>query len=120
MSDQEVEELRALILSERGKKKGPFPKALRARLNGFLKGKWQQGASLKRVGEQLGLSGPTVQYWRARWGEQDKKGAKLRRVEVTSEKVPAPKKSVTVHGPAGTRVDGLSLDDVATLWSKLS
>ena len=119
MSDQEIEELRALILSERGDKKGPFPKGLRERLNGFLKAKWQQGASLKRVAGQLGLSDHTVQYWRTRWGERGKADAKLRRVEVVSEKPGKLAKTVTIHGPAGTRVEGLSLDEVASLWSKL-
>ena len=123
MSDQEIEELRALILSEREGKKGPFPKALRERLNGFLKSKWQQGVPLKRVGQELGLSAHTVDYWRARWGERKRVSSKLRRVEVVSEKPKKPKRaesSVTMHGPAGTRINGLSLDEAAALWSKLT
>ena len=121
MSDQETEELRALILRERGEKKGPFPKALRERFNGFLRSKWRAGVPLKRVGQELGLSSHTVDYWRARWGERDKDEAKLRRVEVVKEKPLARAKSrVTMHGPAGTRIEDLNLDDAAALWSKLS
>lgn len=119
MSVQEIEELRGLILSERGEKKGPFSKALRKRLSSFLKAKWKSGEPLKQVGRELGLSDHTVQYWRARWGERDMESVKLRRVEVVAEKARAPRRTVAVHGPAGTRIDALSLDEVAALWSRL-
>ncbi len=119
MSNKDIEQLRALILSERRENKGPFSKGLRERLNNFLKARFQEGEPLKRVGAQLGLSHATVQYWKARWGEQNKPGAKLRRVEVVSEEAVA-SRTVTLQGPAGTRIDGLSLDEVAALWRKLS
>ena len=120
MSNEEIKELRSLILSERGEKKGPFSSALRNRLDEFLKSKWHEGQSLKTLAEQLGLSGHTVQYWRSRWGEPKKSGSQLRRVEVIAERRSAPRKAVTMHGPAGTRIEGLSLDDAAELWRRLS
>lgn len=118
MSNKEIEQLRAMVLSERSERKGPFSKALRERLNAFLNERYRAGESLKKVGDQLGLSKATVQYWRARWGERVEKKAKLRRVKVVTEK-PATTKVVTLHGPAGTRVDGLNLDEVAAVWRKL-
>ena len=118
MSDQEIEELKALVLTDRKERRGPFSKQVRERVQGYLKKKWRSGVSLKRVGQELGLSDHTVQYWRARWSERGEEGAKLRRVEVVAESAPSAR-VVTVHGPAGTRVDGLSLDEVTTLWRKL-
>ena len=119
MSDQEIEELKALVLSDRKERRGPFSKQVRERVQGYLKEKWRSGVSLKHVGQELGLSDHTVQYWRARWSERGEERAKLRRVEVAFEKASA-ERTLTVHGPAGTRVDGLSLDEVAALWRKLS
>lgn len=119
MSDQEIDSLRALILSDRRKRRGPFSQDVRERVQGYLKKKWRSGVSLKHLGEQLGLNDHTVQFWRSHWGERDESEAKLRRVQVVSEKVETGSE-VTMHGPAGTRIDGLTLDAVATLWRKLS
>lgn len=119
MSDQEIEELKALVLSDRKARRGPFSREVRERVQGFLKSKWRSGAQLKQLGQELGLSAHTVQYWRSRWGEGVENKAKLRRVKVASEK-PVVSEAVTMHGPAGTRIDGLSLDDAAALWRKLS
>lgn len=118
MSKKEIEELRSLVLSERSGERGPFSSGLRARLQTFLKAKLREGESLKRVGEELGLSKATVHYWRSRWSEENKDTAKLRRVKVVSEKAVSGR-TVTLHGPAGTRIEGLGLDDVAALWRKL-
>ena len=120
MSDQEIEELKALVLSDRTARRGPFSREVRERVQRYLKRKWQSGNSLKLLSAELGLSDHTVQYWRARWGERDEAPTKLRRVEVVSEKAKKPAKSVTMHGPAGTRIEGLNLDDAAALWRKLS
>lgn len=119
MSKKDIEQLRALVLSERRAKRGPFSTTLRERLNTFLKARAREGESLKSVGEQLGLSNATVQYWKARWSERAERAPKLRRVTVVAEKSPS-EKEVTMHGPAGTRVEDLTLDEVASLWRKLS
>ena len=88
-------------------------------MNDVLRRRWQSGESLRKLAKQLGLSNHTVQFWRSHWGERKKRGAELRRVEVISE-VPLPANHLTVHGPAGMRVDGLTTDEVADLWRKLS
>jgi hypothetical protein len=119
MSKKEIEELRSLVLSERGEKKGPFSGALRDRLNTFLRAKVREGESLQKVGAALGLSSHTVQYWKSRWSERDEGPAKLRRVKVLAER-PVSGRKVTMHGPAGTRIEDLDLDEAAALWRKLS
>ena len=121
MSDEEIEELKALVLSDRKGRRGPFSRAVRERVQSYLKKKWQSGKSLKLLSTELGLSAHTVQYWRARWSERGEAPAKLRRVKVVSKKPNARSKtSVTMHGPAGTRIEGLNLDEAAALWRKLS
>lgn len=118
MSDKEIEELRALVRSDRRTRKGPFSIETRQRLQAFLKRRWQAGESLASLGQQLGLSDHTLQYWRSHWGERPKRGMQLRRVEVIAERPLTGK--VTLHGPAGTRIENISLDEVTELWRKLS
>ena len=119
MIDKEIEELRALVRSDRRARKGPFSPGLRQRLNVFLKRRWQAGESLKVLAAQLGLSDHTVQFWRSHWGERSERGVQLRRVEVIAAR-PIAEGRFTMHGPAGTRMDELTLDDAAELWRKLS
>lgn len=118
MSDKEIEELRALVRRDRRTRQGPFHPELRQRLNAFLQERWRAGASLKVLAAELGINEYTVQYWRTHWGERHERGVQLRRVEVIAER-PLPSRAVTVHGPARTRVEGLQLDELAELWSKL-
>jgi len=45
MIDKAIEELRALVRSDRRARKGPFSTELRERLNAVLKRRWQAGES---------------------------------------------------------------------------
>ena len=119
MIDKEIEELRALVRSDRRARRGPFSTELRERLNAVLKRRWQAGESLRKLAKDLGVSNHTVQFWRSHWGERQKRGAQLRRVEVVSE-TPLLTSLLTVHGPAGTRIEGLTSDELVELWRKLS
>jgi hypothetical protein len=119
MSDQEIEELKALVISDRKSKSGPFSHEVRERVQGFLKEKRQSGERLKHIGQQLGLRHHTVQYGRSRWIERDEKTPNLRRVAVASEKA-TESKTLTMYGPAGARIDGLNLEEAAAHWRKLS
>lgn len=118
MSDKEIEELRTLVRSERRTRRGPFSVELRERLNAFLKRRWRAGESLRGLAMELGLSDHTVQFWRSRWGERKGASLGLRRVELIAER-PLSRGDMVMHGPSGTRVEGLSADDVAALWRKL-
>ena len=118
MSHKEIDELRALVRQDRRMRKGPFSIELRRRLQAFIKQRWQAGESLQELSRQLGVSDHTVHYWRSHWGERAERGVQLRRVEVIAER-PLTTRTVTVHGPAETRIEGLELDEVVALWRKL-
>jgi hypothetical protein len=119
MSDKEIEELRALIRSDRRARRGPFSSELRERLSVFLRSRWQRGESLQKLAKELGLSDHTVQYWRSRWGERGEPRARLRRIEIVAER-PIFEARLTMHGPKGTRIEDLSFDDALELWRRLS
>lgn len=119
MSDKEIEELRALIRSDRRARRGPFSGELREKLSEFLRSRWQRGESLRGLAKDLGLSDHTVQFWRSRWGERGGSRARLRRVELVAER-PVLEARLTMHGPNGTRIEDLSFDDALELWRRLS
>jgi hypothetical protein len=118
MSDKEIDKWRRLIASDRQERKGPFDPELRVPLEAYLRRRWQAGASTQQLSEELGINHHTVLFWRSRWGARNGAKLQLRRVEVIAERPLADK--VTLHGPAGTRIENLSLDEVTELWRKLS
>jgi len=113
----EVQELRKAIREARaGRKRGPFPPALRHRLKEHLRRRWQGGESLRDLAAELGLSDHTVQYWRSHWGARRESEQSLRVVEVIAEE-PA---GLTMQGPHGTRVENLTADEVVELWRRMA
>lgn len=114
MSNQEVHELRKIIRAKQGA--GPFTPEARRRLQAFLRTRWEAGESLQGWADKLGLSRATASYWRSQWGARPSRETALRVVEVIDER---PIETVTVHGPSGTRVEGLTLDEVAELWRRM-
>lgn len=114
MSHQEVQELKKIIRAKQGA--GPFAPEVRQRLQAFLRARWEEGDSLQSWADELGLSRATAGYWRSKWGPRSSRETALRVVEVIDER---PIDTVTVHGPSGTRVDGLTLEEVAELWRRM-
>ena len=55
MSKQEVHELRKIVRAKRGP--GAFPREARERLVAFLRARWEEGESVPRWADELGLSG---------------------------------------------------------------
>lgn len=113
MKNEQVEALKRAILIDRSGR-GRFSDDLRERLRVHVLQMRQAGQSVERSSRELGLCSKTVHGWLVR-----DKGAGLRKVEVIAERSLSTKR-LTVHGPAGTRIDHLELDDVVALWRKLS
>jgi hypothetical protein len=69
---------------------------------------------VRAVAEELGVSGHTLSYWKAQaMGLPQAKLRAVRVIEKTS-------RGHALIGPSGTRVDDLSLDEIADLFRKLS
>jgi hypothetical protein len=115
MSDSGKDELKALVVRARQEKQGPFPETLRQRVLRYALERWRAGVPVKTVAEEIGVSGATLSYWRSQVtaGRHEK----LRPVKVVER---APHRAYTVRGPCGTHVDGLSLDEIAELFRKLT
>jgi transposase-like protein len=116
-----LSELKQLVLASRPVR-GRFSDGIRERLVAYAKRRSEQGASIKAVAEELGVNHCTLSYWRARLGLPTKarpatrKTTVLKRVKVIAERRPG----FTLRGGCGTRVDDLTLGDLAELPRKLS
>jgi transposase len=72
------------------------------------------GASYREIADGVGVKFQTLMSWRF----TAERSTALVPVRVSS---PAPAaRALVVHGPRGLRIEGLSLDELATLWSRLS
>ncbi len=114
MTDDAKDELKALVLRAREEKQGRFPEPLRQRLMRYAVGRWKAGVSMRTVATEIGVSGHTLSYWKAQATGPGKRKIKPVRVieEVRSGHV--------VSGPCDTRIENLSLDEIAELFRKLS
>lgn len=71
-----------------------------------------EGATYGAIAEMLGVSEQTVTRWRMQ--ATDMELAEVRIVDAASSA-----HELVVHGPHGLRIEGLSLDEVATLLGRL-
>ena len=110
MSDHELLKLRrALGKVERGSGKR-YPRPLRDRLVTWTQKRLREGNSLSAITYALGVRSATLKKWTTpRTRDVDA----LVPVEVVAE--PPAQRGVSVTSPAGFRVDGLTLDEAATL-----
>src|SRR5687768_4519741 len=90
-----------------------YSAAKRRQLMETAKRRWAEGASIRDVAAEIGVSAHTLSYWRAVEGVG--KNAKVRRVEIVKAEAA---RSVMVAGPHGLRMQ-LTLDEMAELLRKL-
>jgi hypothetical protein len=76
-----------------------------------------QGTSSREVATALGVKFHTLMSWRGQEQQRRSKSTALVPVRVAAAPVA---RGLIVHGPRGLRVEGLSLDELAALWSRLS
>jgi hypothetical protein len=114
MGESEAEELRQEIIgkqvSGRGRKYGV---ELRTRAVAYLWKREAMGATAWQVSREVGVPWRTL----LRWG-QDAKPETFRRVTVGSPKLEA-RRVITVYGPRGLRIEGLSPAELAELLRAL-
>lgn len=115
-TDRELRELRhhlSGIPRGRGRR---FPAALRQRIVAWLVLRRAQGAECRELALELGMSTTTLQRWLTARREPPRHLA-LRPVTMLDE--PA-QRSLTLVGPSGLRLEGLTLADVLALLQGLA
>jgi hypothetical protein len=111
------EELRQALskLGPRGRGKA-YPKGLMGDLLSYTVARRRQGATVRAIADELGMSWQTL----SRWTGGRKAGARFERVEVVTAPASAPRALLVVHGPLGLRIEGLDLDGVVDLVRRVA
>jgi len=109
--EDRVESLRLKLRSSRDSRRR-IPEELRAEAVAFATAAHASGQRYKAIAATLGLKPDTLMRW-CRAGREPKKFAR-----VVVKRTAAPR--LTVHGPAGTRIEQLSIAQAAELLRALS
>lgn len=109
--EDRAEALRLKLRSSRDSRRR-VPAELRVEAVAFARAAHASGERYKAIAATLGLKPDTLMRW-CRRGREEKKFAR-----VVVKRTAAPR--LTVHGPAGTRIEELSMAQVAELLRALS
>jgi hypothetical protein len=90
-----------------------YPAGLRERVVEYCHECSDRGVGVQRVAAELGLSWKTL----TRWNQASR--SRFQRVEVVGAEV-IPRQRHTLHGPRGTRIEHLGLEEIAELLRRLS
>jgi transposase len=94
----------------------PYPQSLRQAAADHHREREHEGASLRQVAAELGVSDASL----VRWSRERREPESLfRAIEVVSASVGRPS-AVVVHGPRGLRIEGLTVEELAGLIARLS
>jgi transposase len=125
-SEQRAKQLReALEKAERSGVGRPYPEALRQAAVEYRREREQEGASVRTVAAELGLTGTSLVRWSR--GAVETRAA-FRAIEVVGQgqceergvEPVSGASAVVVHGPRGLRVQGLTVAELAELIARLS
>ena len=112
----DIKVLREKLEEDRGRG-GRTPPALQAIVVRFSEDRHKAGASIKAISNELGISVHTLSYWRSVHRRQPT--AALAKVKVVRAAEQPDRPEITVHGPRGMRIEGLSLLQLAELIARL-
>lgn len=119
-SVQTAEELReALGKADRSGTGSPYPDALRQAAVAYHRSRKSEGASVRVVAAELGVSEVTLSRWSQR---QVGSESAFRAIEVVAEPIECARGmgGIVVYGPRGLRIEGLTVQDIVAMFEKLS
>lgn len=123
MDKTEVERLKRAITQERRgvtKRGVPFSVELRDEVIAHIRKRQHTGETLKGIAASLGIKRHTLRYWLyGLVGKGRGKASRFRAIGVVEKPMTA-QAGVTVMGPGGTRIDGLTLGQAAELLRRMS
>jgi hypothetical protein len=116
-NEEQVRQLReALAAADRAGAGRPYPPTLRRMAAEYHREREEEGASVRRVAGELGVSEAS----RVRWSRTEQERAPgFHAVELVAEPVRRPSGAV-LYGPRGWRVEGLTVAELAELMERLS
>jgi hypothetical protein len=109
MSGSTIRKLGRQIAEQRAQ--GGVTEVLRSEVAAAIEQAHAAGESYEQLAKAVGVTTQTLSNWRAL-----RKQGRFEQVRVAAPPTP----TVVVHGPSGLRIEGLSLDELAALWRRLS
>lgn len=107
--DRELVALRRGVQGHEGGRGKRYPAELRARLRRWIRRRRGDGASAATIAAELSLPLSTV----SRWGSSRSQSTSLVAVEVVPD--PSPLRTLRMLSPAGFAVEGLTVEEAASL-----
>lgn len=112
--EKERSEVRELVLSSRVEGSKRFPRGVRERVLAYASARFRAGLSGRAVADEIGLNLHTLRFWCDR--ASDKPSRKLKTVVVRVQPATDP---LTLYGPRGIRIEGLTIESAAGLLREL-
>ena len=117
-NEERAERLRgALATAERAGAGRPYPEVLRVAAVEYRQDREREGAALREVAGELGVSAISLERWSRRSAERE---TSFRAIELVGEPMRRASAVVVVHGPRGLRIEGLTVVEIAELVERLS
>lgn len=115
----ELEEIRRQIDSlAKAKNARRYPPALQRRVTSYARMRIASGVSRAQISRELDVGEPTLERF-LKEATTPQPGFDRVRVVARRDESVAPR-ALMVHGPCGTRVEGLSLNELAALFTRLA
>jgi hypothetical protein len=114
-----VDEIRAALVRRNAAIGRPYPEAVREAVMDVVDQRRRKGVGLAGVAVELGVSATTLRKWgrSVRSARALVAKPKFREVEVVAASPLA--SAIVIHGPAGLRIEGATIADVAELVRRL-
>ena len=111
-----IDEIRTALVRSDEDVGRPYPSHLRAQVLAHVERRRRAGIALEAIAAELGLAATTLRHWKRNAASTAQPA--FCEVEVVSPS--APPSTLIVHGPAGLRIEGATLADIAELIRRLA
>ncbi len=120
---QEAGAIRAQVEKARSCRRGRnrYSQTLRLRILDYVARARAQEQRLAVIAAKLGIGWQTIEYWRRRDNSDaaDRRSCAQRFLQIQVTEEVSKRQQIVVHGPRGTRIEGLSLEQVGELLRSL-
>lgn len=126
MTTPDLKRARAVLEAKAAGRGGRIRATLQREVLGTVQAAHDAGLSYERIAEALGIRSRMLNRWRRRERrlrakhEAERSGASTPEAEFVAVRVPLSASGLIVYGPAGLRIEGLSIDNVAELCRRLA
>ncbi len=120
MSMATIEQIRAALVRGNDGVGRPYPSEARRAVLALVERREREGIGLTRTAAELGMSATTLRNWqRQRLAPPRTPAAGFCEVEILAAPTTTPASALVVHGPAGLRIEGATIADIAELIRSL-